>query len=257
MNTQSIVNKRVAIVYFAYINASKDYKKLIREQISDVESSGVLSVADIFVEVNISDDINCKASLDNFFFSLNIDFKNIHYTKENSFEYEGISKLYDLALSQAYDYLCYFHTKGMSYKKNSLFNRSPREIVLTYLNFCDYKRIIEVFDSNEEISKIAPFPGFDEEGDIPNKWCWFNFFWIKSSFASKLDKPIKTSDRFYYESWINTLSSRNLCYSLYSKQIYGFTGPQASRILKKLSKLYKLCFPFSRFYIKLMYFFHK
>lgn len=248
---------RIAIVFFIYVNSKKDYKRLIKDQICDVVSSGVLDVADIFVEANISDDISCKQTLDLFFKSLKINFKNIHFTKENSFEYEGISKLYELSLSNEYDYLCYFHTKGMSYKKKGLFNRSPREIVLTYLNFCNYKRIIKIFETNEEISKIAPFPGFDVEGDIPNKWCWFNFFWIKSSFVSKLEKPIKTSDRFYYEAWINKQSPSNLCYSLYSKQICGFTGPQASRILKKLSKLYKFCFPFSRFYIKLMYFVHK
>ena len=122
--------------------------------------SGVLTVADLHLVINISDDVNCKEDLNLFFNTFNINIASILYTEENYFEYEGLTKLYELALSNKYDYLSYFHTIGMSYKKHLFFKRSPREIVLTYLNFYNYKNTIQLFDSNSNINKISPFPSF-------------------------------------------------------------------------------------------------
>ena len=94
MKILSNKQNRIGIVYFIYINSKKDYKKVIKDQLKDLVSSGILNDADIFLEVNISDDINCKASLEQFFNSLGITFSNIHYTKENYFEYEGLSRIH-------------------------------------------------------------------------------------------------------------------------------------------------------------------
>ena len=116
MKILSNKQNRIGIVYFIYINSKKDYKKVIKDQLKDLVSSGILNDADIFLEVNISDDVNCKASLESFFSSLKISFSNIHYTKENYFEYEGLSRIHTLAQESKYDFLCYFHTKGMRYK---------------------------------------------------------------------------------------------------------------------------------------------
>ena len=80
MSKVSKTKNRIGIVYFIYINSKKDYKKVIKDQLKDVVSSGVLNDADIYLEVNISDDVNCKGSLDQFFNSLGITFSNIHYT---------------------------------------------------------------------------------------------------------------------------------------------------------------------------------
>ena len=124
-------NNRIGIVYFVYINSKKNYKRIIKAQLKDLCLSGVLNDASLHLVVNIADDVNCKQSLSDFFNSLNISFSSITYSEENSFEYEGIKKLYELALSDKYDYLSYFHTKGMSYRIHLLFKRTPREIVLT------------------------------------------------------------------------------------------------------------------------------
>lgn len=258
MSKVSKTKNRIGIVYFIYINSKKDYKKVIKDQLKDVVSSGVLNDADIYLEVNISDDVNCKGSLDQFFNSLGITFSNIHYTKENYFEYEGLSRIHTLAEENKYDFLCYFHTKGMSYKKKGLFNRSPREIVLTFLNFHNYKHTVKIFDSNKEIGKAGPFPCLNENTKVSDQWSWFNFFWARSDYVRNLEAPQKTTDRYYYESWISRASKTpSLCYSLYAKKIQGFTGSKASTTLKNLSKLYKYTFPISLIYIKLMYLFNK
>ena len=52
----AIVKKRVGIVFFIYINSKKNYKKIIKAQLNDLILSGVLTVADLHVVINISDE---------------------------------------------------------------------------------------------------------------------------------------------------------------------------------------------------------
>ena len=261
MSAAIVKNKRVGIVFFIYINSKKNYKKIIKAQLNDLILSGVLTVADLHLVINISDDVNCKEDLNLFFNTFNINIASILYTEENYFEYEGLTKLYELALSNKYDYLSYFHTKGMSYKKHLFFKRSPREIVLTYLNFYNYKNTIQLFDSNSNINKISTFPSFDEESKLQGQWSWFNFFWIRATYVKYIEKPQKTLDRFYYEGWtkllLNRRSSTNDNYSLYYRNIKGLNQIDVSTKLRHLAKLYKYLFPFSRFYILLKYTLHK
>ena len=47
MSKVSKTKNRIGIVYFIYINSKKDYKKVIKDQLKDVESSGILNDADI------------------------------------------------------------------------------------------------------------------------------------------------------------------------------------------------------------------
>ena len=49
---------RIAIVYFAYINKDKNWKRIISSQLDDLKRSGILSEADLFIEV--SDPNNLK-----------------------------------------------------------------------------------------------------------------------------------------------------------------------------------------------------
>lgn len=262
MSTSFKENKRIGIVYFVYINSKKNYKRIIKAQLKDLCLSGVLNDASLHLVVNIADDVNCKQSLSDFFNSLNISFSSITYSEENSFEYEGIKKLYELALSDKYDYLSYFHTKGMSYRIHLLFKRTPREIVLTFLTFSNYKKIVKLFDNNPKLNKICPFPSL-EDISKNEQWCWFNFYWIRASYVKHLEIPKKTSDRFYYERWTklineeNSLNSSCSCYSLYSNSYRGFSQSEASQTLRKLGRCYKYLFPVSRLYLLLNYFIHK
>ena len=50
---------RIAIVYFAYINKDKNWKRIISSQLDDLKRSGILSEADLFIEV--SDPNNLKS----------------------------------------------------------------------------------------------------------------------------------------------------------------------------------------------------
>ena len=141
-------------------------------------------------------------------------------------------------------------------------NDNAIDILIEGLSSLEYRGYdsagISVVDSNKEISKAGPFPCLNENTKVSDQWSWFNFFWARSDYVRNLEAPQKTTDRYYYESWISRASKTpSLCYSLYAKKIQGFTGSKASTTLKNLSKLYKYTFPISLIYIKLMYFFNK
>ena len=73
--------------------------------------------------------------------------------------------------------------------------RSPREIVLTYLTFKNYKNTLKLFDDNSKLMKIGAFPKREyEPNDKKGCFMWFNFFWIRASYVRELSEPIKTID---------------------------------------------------------------
>lgn len=253
--------KRIGIVYFAYINYNKNWKKIIYSQLSDIKRSGVLKDASLYIEVSDTKD---SSEVKDFFNNLDIPCQNVSFHNENAFEFFGIHKVWELAENKAHDYLIYLHTKGMSYKnKFSLgvkSGRNPREIVLTYLTFKDYKNTLNVFDKNSNIMKIGAFPKKDyDPNDKRGCFIWFNFFWVRASYVTELKEPLKTKDRFYYEDWLTKNDGekgdayKELTYSLYTQDHSGFSVTEASEIVKKLNKIYKYLWPLSALYIKYKY----
>ena len=237
------MNKRIGIVYFAYINPNKNWKKIILGQLNDIRLSGILKDADLYIEVNNS---NACDDVKEFFNNLNICQASVCFHQDNTFEYHGIHKVWNLANSNKYQYLIYLHTKGMSYKK-SLF-----EVILTYYTFCDYKETLRVFDNEPELIRAGFMPKCDDSSsDVTGCIIWFNFYWIRASYAKTLEEPVVTDNRFYYEGW----SSKNegergdaykrLTYCLYKKDHSAYTIDEASDTLKKLRKKYKYTWPFS------------
>ncbi|MBQ2381633.1 MAG: hypothetical protein II291_03575 [Succinivibrio sp.] len=249
--------KKIAIVYFVYINDKKNYQKLIKGQLSDIARSGVFNDADLYIQVSMKTEH--KEKVKTFFESLPYEIKEIEYHFENKFEYYGIHKLYTIAKSGDYPYLVYLHTKGMSYNPHSIFNperiRSFREIILTYYTFRKYKKTIELFEKDSDIQKIGFMPN-KEDGKEENKGLimWFNFFWVRSSFVCSLNEPVQSDDRFYFERWIARPDKDRkdeylyTSYSLYADKKEGFTQAEASDTLKYLKKLYKYTRPISTLY---------
>ena len=62
-------SKRIGIVYFAYINYNKNWKKIIYSQLSDIKRSGVLKDASLYVEVSDTKD---SSEVKDFFNNLDI-----------------------------------------------------------------------------------------------------------------------------------------------------------------------------------------
>ena len=49
--------KKIAIVYFVYINEKKNYKKLIEGQLRDIARSGVFNDADLYIQVSMKNEL--------------------------------------------------------------------------------------------------------------------------------------------------------------------------------------------------------
>lgn len=246
------MKKRIGIVYFVYVNPNKNWKKIVAGQISDIRLSGILNDADLYIEVNNS---SATDDVKEYFESLSIENVKIEYHQDNTFEYHGIHKVWELANTGNYEYLIYLHTKGMSYKKTffGLNNgRNLREVLLTYYTFKDYKDTMAVFDREKEVIRAGFMPKCDDaSSDVTGCIIWFNFYWIRASYAKNLEEPVITDNRFYYEGW----SSKNegergdaykrLTYCLYKKDHSAYTIDEASDTLKKLRKQYKYTWPIS------------
>lgn len=107
--------KRIAVVYFAYINKDKNWKRIISSQLADLKRSGILSDADLFIEVSDPNNLN---SVHCYFDNLKL-YCKVAYHSKNTFEYYGLHKVWELSkFDSNYDYVAYFHTKGMSYKRD-------------------------------------------------------------------------------------------------------------------------------------------
>ena len=95
-------SKRIGIVYYAYINYNKNWKKIIYSQLSDIKRSGVLKDASLYIEVSDTKD---SSEVKDFFNNLNIPCQDVCFHNENAFEYFGIHKVWVLAVNKAHDYL--------------------------------------------------------------------------------------------------------------------------------------------------------
>lgn len=252
-------NKRIGIVYFAYINHKKNWKKIIHSQLADIKRSGVLDEASLYIEVSDTED---SSEVKDFFKNLDIPHEHVEFHNENAYEYYGIHKVWELALNNSHELLVYLHTKGMSYRQKFSFmglksGRSPREIVLTYLTFKNYKNTLKLFDDNSKLMKIGAFPKREyEPNDKKGCFMWFNFFWIRASYVRELSEPIKTDDRFYYEYWCTKNEGETgdayneLTFSLYKNDHTGFSISEASDTLRDLNRLYRNLWPFSALYVR-------
>lgn len=232
------INK-IAIVYFAYINPLKDWQKFISNQLSDLIKTNILSTADLHIIV--SNPFKAPNVL-NFFKKLKHPYKNIELYEENKFEYWGINYVWNLAREHNYEYVIYFHTKGISHEDDK---RSNKKEMLTHHTFSQWQSLTKLFEENSDINKIGLFPGYElnQKGDIiRGGWIWYNFWWARSSYIQTLEKPNPAPiTRYYYESWLSESNNpRNNKlqdnFSIYSMDKKLYTGKETLENMEELIK---------------------
>lgn len=136
---------------------------------------------------------------------------NLYFNQKNMFEYPGIKKVYDISkkINSSTNIILYFHSKGITRYDNY----KPQEFYEKMLN--DINLIENIFNKFPSINKIGDRCG-------GNGWCWYNFWFARSSYIANLVEPIITERRHYYEDWLGRLKTgkENLldCYSLYSEK---------------------------------------
>jgi len=138
----------------------------------------------------------------------------------NEYEYPGINKVWELSQehNKSTDIIMYFHSKGITH-----YNTYTESIQLLRGNHnCeeiikDIRRIYEIYSIFPSIDKITTTSG-------GLGWGWYNYWVARGSYLSKVEKPILTSRRHYYEDWltrklinpfINQSINENRDFSLY------------------------------------------
>ena len=119
---------------------------------------------------------------------------------KNQHEFPGIHAVWKLAQkhSSRDDIILYFHSKGITR------NTHP-----SCLRFAQIYRILRQYD--ECVAALDTFPAVNkcvvatDDGRRPQRrgfLGWYNFWYVRGSYAKILEKPIVTKDRLYYERWL-------------------------------------------------------
>ena len=243
----------IFIIYYVFINPSNDWKNIIIGQLQDIVNSNILYNRGIY-NTNIDVVLSCHTAdliemarimIEEFFAIRCITNYNIIYASDNNFyEYPGIYQLYLRGRSASYesdargasdatgensDAIClYLHTKGMSYHSNS--GRELCEVQLTRNILHSWERTISILKENKSLNKATI-------ACSQNGWGWFNFYWVKASYLRKCVEPIKSDDRYYYESWVGRYGSNTYedCYNLISPETKHYEPHEAMYLLSRLS----------------------
>jgi hypothetical protein len=182
--------KRIGIVYGVYINNKASWRKLIKAQLQDLKSSGVLSEAEFHIVV--TNPLNIE--IGSFFLDLDFPVMSIEVYLENQFEYPALRRVHQLSFCKDYAVIVYFHSKGMSHVKP--YRRNVHEIVLTNFTFFDWRKILLKFESDSHLGVAGVLPG--EGGD----YVWVNFWWASSRYLRSLNPPVPAKNRFVHEFWL-------------------------------------------------------
>jgi len=119
---------------------------------------------------------------------------------EETFEYNGIRAVWEIGQMLhpgRDDIVFYFHSKGLThyktwkeYQESRRYGPDLTENILTQVN-----RTYEVFDLFPEVNKVGSrisHPGF----------VWYNFWFVRASYLRRVEEPIATTRRHYYEGWL-------------------------------------------------------
>lgn len=230
----------IFIVYYVFINPSNDWKNIVIGQLQDIVSSKIMHTdaynvnLDIVLSCHSADLIEvARRMIEEFFTRIAIcNYTIVYATDNNFFEYPGIYQLYSRGCSNP-DAIClYLHTKGMVFNRGC--GRVLAEIRLTRNVLHSWEKTVGILNGCKDINKATI-------ACSANGWGWFNFFWVKGSYLKECCKePIKTSDRYYYESWVGRYGSNTYedCYNIIDDEVKYYEPGDASMLLSRLNTYY-------------------
>jgi hypothetical protein len=227
--------KNINIIYFIWINPKKKFENIITGQLNDMKKSGILDESKLYIEIccqyeNIYNYLTLLVNTIIKDYTYEITF---HF--ENKYEYYGIKKVYDLAKNEPNKYYLYLHSKGM-FNYNNIDERHIYEKTLTKGTVYQYKKVIEIFNNNKNISKIGLFPSSQHN----KNFIWLNFFWAKGTYINTCENPLITDDRYYYERWSGTGELNSLSYNLHENNYKKYELNEVGDILNNLNGEYLL-----------------
>jgi hypothetical protein len=118
----------------------------------------------------------------------------------------------------------------MVYHRNS--GRIQLEMRLTQHTLFSWEKVVDILKNNNNINKVSL--ACSSKG-----WGWYNFFWVKGSYLKNCIEPIKTTNRYYYESWLGLNGSNTFedCYNLINPDIKHYNNIEVERALSRLKVL--------------------
>jgi hypothetical protein len=218
------VMEKIIIIYYIYINPDKNWKSIVSGQFEDLKNVDLLNYSIVHCVI-------CTPCVDLFNECKNLISCEFYYhAKENNFEYPGIKKLHELACIYPDRLFLYLHTKGMvfHYETNG---RTSCEMAILRNTVKHWNQVYNIFKKDNTVDKAGLFPA--DTGFV-----WFNFFWIRGSFLKSRKPPIISSDRYYYEHYIQNEINEISCFNCFNLITFDKTTAnqkQACLYLKKLT----------------------
>jgi hypothetical protein len=172
-----IIEKKVIIVYYAWINPKAHWENIIIGQLTQLVETKLLDIADMYVHVTGPDEYLAYAIE---IIKRIIPICIINTSTVNQFEYPGIHLIWSLANKNPNKIYLYFHSKGMRRGKN---DRIDHDKKLFQVVIVSWKKVLNIFDEKKTVNKIGASVG--QEGHI-----WFNFWWVRGSYLIECAEPI-------------------------------------------------------------------
>jgi len=186
----------IRVVYFANIYVCKnDPLSLVLLQLTALKATRLLEMSTIDIVVCGPPEMELKSRVS--IASLLIPRVNLIYSNENAHEYPGLLRFWEIAQEVHGDentVLLYYHSKGITrYRGDGIRDGTERWAFNVVIE--PWERVRSLFAVLPTITKIGIT--HNESG-----WMWHNVFWARASYVSRVERPKRDSDRYYYERWI-------------------------------------------------------
>jgi hypothetical protein len=195
---------KTRIVYFVNCYVNDNYMYMVSSQLNELRETGLLSQTQCELHVVSSGTLahrdSLAAELKKRFGTA---FSVYHeHTEANQFEYPGIKKVWELGQRAENSYVLYFHARGLSRLKLGRLrrNRQRQEKRLFRRVLGDWMHNLTWLEHITTADKLGLTCG-------GNGWIWYNFWWARGSYIGRLEKPVITDRRHYYEDWLGRVIS--------------------------------------------------
>lgn len=189
----------VQVVYFAnlFVNPSRGHK-LVLAQLHDLVATGLVEHALLtHVVISIPPRRNTHyilAKIANVFGVFYPTKVRAHFNHDDCHEFPGVSLAHSLARQSPLPdhYVLYFHAKGITRFRG---RREPVELALHAKVIAPWREVLRILDTNPDVDKVGS--SFSSAG-----WVWWNYWWSRASHLARVETPVLTPRRHYYEDWL-------------------------------------------------------
>lgn len=197
---------RVKIFYGIWLNGFNRTHEIVEPQLREIYNSGLFTRPNTTLYLIVSTNLTTEAEwIQKIDFLAKIPNKVFLWNYYNYYEYPGIRLMWEEACADPDAIYAYFHNKGTRFMNGRL----GHETSLTRRVIVSWRSILSIFGNGRQIEHVGV-------GGVG--WQWINFFWIRGSALNIRPKPIKTLNRYYYETWIARTTNKTEC-----SQATGFT----------------------------------